>query len=345
MKSTRILIIDDDGMSCEMLRHMLSDHFENFLIAGNGREGLDLLAVYRDVDVILLDLEMPVMGGREMLKVVRSTPELQAIAVIVVAGNREDALLSMATGADDFITKPYEKTELLLRVKSHLQRRVDFNKRQHIENLLRKNQENLNRAQSVAQTGSWTLDLLTGKVDWSAEAHRMFGIPEHEQITAIDFFSFIHHEDYSMVTSAWYEMLSSFDPYDIVYRIEIDGKVVWIRGRAQVEQSDGTYPLLVTGTIQDITELKESEIELKRRNDLVKEQRDQLESALNRIKQLEGIIPICSYCKKIRDKENSWLQLEAYISQHSDAVFSHGMCPDCFEEQVKQFKEKQSRSN
>ena len=75
-------------------------------------------------------------------------------------------------------------------------------------------------------------------------------------------------------------------------------------------------------------------IELKRRNDLVKEQRDQLEVALSRIKQLEGIIPICMYCKKIRDDQQSWHQLETYISNHSEALFSHGVCPHCAEEQM-----------
>jgi response regulator RpfG family c-di-GMP phosphodiesterase len=79
-------------------------------------------------------------------------------------------------------------------------------------------------------------------------------------------------------------------------------------------------------------------IELKRRNDLVKEQRDQLEAALARIKQLEGIIPICMYCKKIRDDKQSWHQLETYISNHSEAIFSHGMCPDCYKEQVNVIK-------
>ena len=75
-------------------------------------------------------------------------------------------------------------------------------------------------------------------------------------------------------------------------------------------------------------------IELKRRSDIVKEQRDQLEAALARVKQLEGIIPICMYCKKIRDDQQSWHQLERYISEHSEAVFSHGMCSACAEEQM-----------
>lgn len=80
---------------------------------------------------------------------------------------------------------------------------------------------------------------------------------------------------------------------------------------------------------------------LKERNELVKEQRDllvrqkeELEAALGRVKQLEGIIPICMHCKKIRDDQNSWNQLEQYISTHSEAKFSHGICPQCFEEQM-----------
>lgn len=56
-----------------------------------------------------------------------------------------------------------------------------------------------------------------------------------------------------------------------------------------------------------------------------------LENALAHVRQLQGIIPICSYCKKIRDDGDSWQQLERYMSEHTDAQFSHGICPDCFE--------------
>ncbi len=54
-----------------------------------------------------------------------------------------------------------------------------------------------------------------------------------------------------------------------------------------------------------------------------------LEKAILDIKSLQGIIPICSYCKNIRDEEGSWDQMEKYISSNSDAQFSHGICPDC----------------
>jgi sigma-B regulation protein RsbU (phosphoserine phosphatase) len=60
-----------------------------------------------------------------------------------------------------------------------------------------------------------------------------------------------------------------------------------------------------------------------------------LEEALARVKQLQGLLPICSYCKKIRDDQNYWQQVESYIAEHSQAQFSHSICPDCYEKLVK----------
>ena len=54
----------------------------------------------------------------------------------------------------------------------------------------------------------------------------------------------------------------------------------------------------------------------------------------NDIKVLKGILPICSYCKKIRNDKESWQQLEEYITEHSEAFFSHGICPSCYEKQM-----------
>jgi CheY-like chemotaxis protein len=55
----------------------------------------------------------------------------------------------------------------------------------------------------------------------------------------------------------------------------------------------------------------------------------ELEDALGRVKQLQGLLPICSYCKKVRDDRNYWQQVETYIEGHSDAQFTHGICPEC----------------
>jgi len=60
-----------------------------------------------------------------------------------------------------------------------------------------------------------------------------------------------------------------------------------------------------------------------------------LEDALSRVKQLQGLLPICSYCKKIRDDRNYWQQVEQYVTERTEARFTHGICPTCFERHVK----------
>jgi sigma-B regulation protein RsbU (phosphoserine phosphatase) len=61
---------------------------------------------------------------------------------------------------------------------------------------------------------------------------------------------------------------------------------------------------------------------------------NELEVALGQVKQLRGLLPICAYCKSVRDHKNYWQQVETYITAHSDARFSHGICPDCWDEVV-----------
>ncbi len=62
-----------------------------------------------------------------------------------------------------------------------------------------------------------------------------------------------------------------------------------------------------------------------------------LREARKRVQHLEGIIPICMYCKQIRDDKESWHRLEDYITDHSEALFSHGICPTCFDEKMEKY--------
>jgi len=78
---------------------------------------------------------------------------------------------------------------------------------------------------------------------------------------------------------------------------------------------------------RDITDLKRLQGEVSRKV-------EELEEALSKVRQLEGIIPICSYCHKIRDDAASWQQLEQYITDHSGASFSHGICPECYDQHL-----------
>lgn len=96
-------------------------------------------------------------------------------------------------------------------------------------------------------------------------------------------------------------------------------------GGALLPGRDGLNSIVFTA--EDISKRKQDQEEKEK---LIKE----LQKALAEIQTLRGIIPICTYCKKIRNEEGVWRQLEVYIHDHSSAEFSHGLCPECFEKQM-----------
>lgn len=61
-----------------------------------------------------------------------------------------------------------------------------------------------------------------------------------------------------------------------------------------------------------------------------------LTDALTQVRHLQGLLPICSYCKRIRDDQNYWQQVESYLSKHSEVRFSHGICPECYDIHAKE---------
>lgn len=94
---------------------------------------------------------------------------------------------------------------------------------------------------------------------------------------------------------------------------------------ARYDQTDMDVMVSVADQVASAIEYKRADEE---RNQLIKD----LQNALDEIKTLQGILPICSNCKNIRDDKGSWSQIEAYIQNHSGAKFSHGICPQCAEE-------------
>ncbi|HEY4414249.1 MAG TPA: PAS domain-containing protein [Verrucomicrobiae bacterium] len=105
----------------------------------------------------------------------------------------------------------------------------------------------------------------------------------------------------------------------------------------QVRESNITYtPDILHGKVRgftahcaDITPLREREIALEQAI------RDR-DAALAELRILRGLLPICSFCKSIRDEHNQWQQLEVYVSRHSEATFSHGVCPECSQKHYSQ---------
>ena len=105
----------------------------------------------------------------------------------------------------------------------------------------------------------------------------------------------------------------------------------------EVPMFDDTGNVLgIEGIVQDITEIKRLAAERER---IIKK----LEKALSEIKTLRGILPICSFCKKIRDDKGYWEQVDVYINKHSEVDFSHSICPECMKEHYLDIYEKLNR--
>ena len=86
-------------------------------------------------------------------------------------------------------------------------------------------------------------------------------------------------------------------------------------------------------SIREVKKRRAAEEQLKKHHEqleeLVEKRTADLQEALSQVKTLSGFLPICASCKKIRDDKGYWNQIEAYIQDHSEAEFSHGICPEC----------------
>ena len=145
-------------------------------------------------------------------------------------------------------------------------------------------------------------------------------------------FDIIHPDDQEATK---HDMLGLFHGNGMLAReirlLKKDGTYVEVEVRGfLVDLAENRY---IGAVIRDISERKKIEKELanyrEKLEELVKERTQKLEIAVEEIKTLKGILPICMHCKKIRDDKGYWNKIENYIHDHSEAEFSHGVCPEC----------------
>lgn len=113
LEPKKVLVVDDSKLIHKMFEMMLRPY--QLVHAMDGQEGLQALASDPDIDLILLDINMPVMNGLEFLQEVRRNAAFKQIPVIVVSteGKEEDTERAMAVGADSYVTKPFQSQDVL----------------------------------------------------------------------------------------------------------------------------------------------------------------------------------------------------------------------------------------
>jgi len=141
-----------------------------------------------------------------------------------------------------------------------------------------------------------------------------------EELQSQRMFEFVHPEDRERTLEQNRRVRSGEQAvaFENRYRCK-DGSYRWFLWNATADLERE----LIYSVARDITERKQAEHERER---LIGE----LQAALAAVKQLENILPICMYCKNIRDEENNWKSIETYISHRTDTSFSHSICPTCY---------------
>lgn len=199
----------------------------------------------------------------------------------------------------------------------------DFIERKDVENALFKSEK---RFRDVADNvGEWIGEIdSNGKIIYSSQAVKnILGYEPHEVIGK-HFYELFHPEDFSDLKKTSLSIIrkrKSFHNF-VSRNVHKNGTSVWIstNGIPMFDRRGVLKGYL--GAITDITKHRLAEIEKEK---LIYDLKD----ALNKVKTLSGMLPICASCKKIRDDKGYWREIEAYLSNRTDAEFSHGICPEC----------------
>ena len=142
----------------------------------------------------------------------------------------------------------------------------DISRYKLVELALRASEDDLNRAQTVGNIGSWRLDVCNNELTWSSEAYRIFGVAEGTQLTYETFLDRVHPDDRDYVNHMWQAALAG-KPYDIEHRLLVDGRIVWVREKAELELDSENRAVGGFGITQDITARRQAEEQLKEAND------------------------------------------------------------------------------
>ena len=151
----RVLLIEDDKATAQAIELMLKAEGFNIYITDVGEEGLDLSKLY-DYDIILLDLHLPDISGFEVLRSLRSSKITTPILILSGFGTVEHKVRGLVFGADDYMTKPFHRNELVARIHAIVRR-------------------SKGHAQSVIQTGDLVVNLDTKTVEVSAQRVHLTG--------------------------------------------------------------------------------------------------------------------------------------------------------------------------
>ncbi len=314
----RVLIVEDsEDDTLLMVRELQRGGFDPVFERVQTPDSMTAALQARAWDLIISDYSMPQFGGGAALTLFKQQGlDIPFIAVSGVIGE-DTAVEMMKAGADDYVMK-----SRLARLAPAVRREL----RAAQERRVRKQAEAaMAHLASIVESCEDAIvgETLDGVVtSWNTGAQRLYGYAPQEMIGRPVSILVPAFRSYDLPEI--YEQLKRgqpLEPFETV-RLRKDGKAIDVSLTVSpIRDRDGRV-MGASTVARDITQRKAEEQERLR---LIQE----LTDALTQVKTLSGLLPICASCKKIRNDNGYWEAVETYVSEHSDADFTHGICPEC----------------
>jgi PAS domain S-box-containing protein len=312
MTDRRILIVDDEIVTARELEARLTRF--GYVVAGIATSERDAIALSADTLPHIVLMNIALGGATDGAGTPEDIRQRWRVPVVFLTAREDDAIArANTTGPFGYVVKPYADRELRMNIDMALYK----------EEMKAEAHELEDRFFSVSVDMLCLLDFSGYFKRLSPAWERTLGFSRADLMSR-PFIEFVHPDDRARTLNQNKAVRHGGEAHSFENRYVCkDGSYRWLLWNAAPD-SDRQ---VIYSVARDITERKEAD---EKRETLVRE----LQAALAEVKSLQEILPICSYCKKIRDDENYWQTVEAYISEHTNARFSHGICPTCYQNEV-----------
>jgi two-component system, cell cycle sensor histidine kinase and response regulator CckA len=317
MQNLRVLLVEDSEFDGELLlRHLQAQGCKTQHRRVASQPEMEKALAEEDWDLILCDYQMPQFGVRPALALMKRARLDLPFIIVSGAIGEELAVDLMRAGAHDFI------------VKGRLSRLIPAIERELREARARRERtralEKLSYLAAIVDSAEEAIigQNLEGLITtWNTGAARLYGYSAAEAIGQP--YVMIVPTSLRLATNELLQKLRRAEVLEPVetMRLRKDGTPVNVCVTLSAIRDEGRV-IGASSIAYDITERKKIEGE---RTDLIAH----LNEMLSKVKTLSGLLPICASCKKIRDDHGYWQKLEVFVRDHSEAEFSHSICPDC----------------
>lgn len=319
MQKKKILIVEDEGIVALDLQNTLEKlGYEVTATAISGEEALDK-AEKLTPDLVLMDIMLQGdMDGIETTSLMRSRFDVPVVYLTAYA-DEEKLERAKITEPFGYMVKPFQQNTLHTTIEMALLKHK-------MEKELRERKEWLSTTLKSIGDGVIAIDGMGNLMFMNLIAESLTGWRKEDAIgkPMKEVFHALSEETGEDLGSSYEDVIQKGTVFESVNLrlITKEGVEIPINGTIAPIKDDKIGITGVVTAFRDVSERKRMEDEKEK---LIRE----LQKALNKVKTLQGFLPICANCKKIRDDKGFWHSIEAYVRDHSEAEFTHGICDDC----------------